>query len=254
MQNPSLDLRLIGCKTVVGRWWQNEHTHIQRLYYIVKGSGSYFDPDGTAHPFTAGNLYLFPYNFVSDFYSNPDDPFEHLYLDFFSNPPLIAEQPIILTVEPGSPLACLIEYTVTFLKKQDIDLRARSHITSHLARSTERQILYECLRMMLLQISMETELPFAEDAVVKEALAYIHENFREPLTVDELAARVGFSTEHFIRRFKTVMQITPGAYLQKYRLFAASQMIKEGKSVKEAALYCGYDYSSSLCRALGKLR
>jgi len=189
MQNLSLDLRLIGCKTVVGRWWQHEHTHIQRLYYIVKGSGSYFDPDGTAHPFTAGNLYLFPYNFVSDFYSNPDDPFEHLYLDFFSNPPLIAEQPIILTVEPGSPLACLIEYIVTFLKKQDIALHARSHITGHLERSTERQILYECLRMMLLQLSMETELPFTEDAVVKEALAYIQDDELVEITPKSIRMR-----------------------------------------------------------------
>ena len=254
MQNLSLQLLLIGCTTVSGFWPQVEHTNIQRIYYITKGSGCYFDPDGTSHPFTAGTLYVFPYNFISNFYSNPHDPFEHLFLEFISSPPLISEDPVIHPVTPGSSLEKLLAYIVSFLKAGNFSPRERSGITGNSEPRLEQRIMFECLQLLLLQIEAEHPLPFAADHDISDVLRYIHEHFGENLRVEALAEHYGYTTEHFIRRFRKIMKITPGAYIQTFRLLTADQLIQGGMSVTEAALRCGYNNASSLSRALSKHR
>ena len=254
MLNYSLRLKLVGRKTVRDPWHQNEHTNIQRIYYIMGGKGYYIDQNGIVQPFVEGNLYIFPYNFVSDFHSDPQNPLDHLFLEFFTSPPLIAEAPIVRPIEKDSTTAHLLHYIASFITEHDLHFPFTAKIDVKTEKDQKRMVLYHSLKLLLLQLGCELTLPFSEDSVISEALSYIHAHYKEKITVEELAVRAGFTKEHFIRRFKLVMQKTPGEYLREYRLTFASQMIAEGATLTEAALECGYDYDSSLSRALKNIK
>lgn len=60
---------------------------------------------------------------------------------------------------------------------------------------------------------------------VKEVLTFIEQNYALPITVDETATEVGFSTSHFMKFFKQHMNTTFTAYLTEYRLVAAAQLL-----------------------------
>ncbi len=91
-----------------GNWYLSRDIEVQRLYYILGGTGSYTGGDGRSRPFRSGGLYLFPYNLRDRFWSDPDDPIRHLYFDFLSTPPVIAPEPLFCVPEQESDLAAAL--------------------------------------------------------------------------------------------------------------------------------------------------
>ena len=88
----------IGSPSVTG-WHLAREIEMQRLYYILGGSGSYCDSDGRQIPFQKGFLYLFPYNLRQQFVSDPNDPIKHMFFDFLSTPPVSPLLPFV-SIQP----------------------------------------------------------------------------------------------------------------------------------------------------------
>ena len=83
-----------------------------------------------------------------------------------------------------------------------------------------------------------------------ESKNYILNHFAEPLSVDELAFMSGFSTYHYIRKFKEYMGITPHEYLMSVRLGNASYLLKNTvSSITDICYKCGYSSSSAFTTA-----
>ena len=83
------------------------------------------------------------------------------------------------------------------------------------------------------------------DPKIQQALSYINENFRRPLTVEALAEQVYMSPYHFMRLFKAQTGSTVHAYIRQKRLMTAARLIREGVPAAKAAEECGYgDYSA----------
>ena len=57
-------------------------------------------------------------------------------------------------------------------------------------------------------------------------LAYIERRYREPLTLEELAASAHVSKSECLRCFKTALQTTPHRYLIEYRLAQAATLLR----------------------------
>ena len=99
-------------------------------------------------------------------------------------------------------------------------------------------------RMMdlLLQYAMEgcSAAPKG-DPLILETLEYMQNHFPEELTVEQLAARCGYSDAHFCRKFKQTTWMTPMKYLQIFRLEEAAKQLKQGKgNVSTVAIRCGF--------------
>jgi AraC family transcriptional regulator len=60
-------------------------------------------------------------------------------------------------------------------------------------------------------------------------LAYVREHMSENIGVDELAAEVGLSGNHFTDTFKRTMGVTPYKYLLNQRTEKAKELLKQGK-------------------------
>lgn len=72
---------------------------------------------------------------------------------------------------------------------------------------------------------------------------YIRENWKRPLTVEEIAAACGVSVRSVFARFRETRGTSPMAYLRALRLDEARRRLREGDpgvSVIDVALACGF--------------
>lgn len=76
---------------------------------------------------------------------------------------------------------------------------------------------------------------------ISTALNYIESNYSEHIKIEEIAAILGVSRNHFFKLFKQETGISPQEYLISYRLKKATELLKEQKyPQKEIALRIGY--------------
>lgn len=86
-------------------------------------------------------------------------------------------------------------------------------------------------------------------ARIATAARLIEERHAEPLTIADIAATVGLSRYHFLRRFSAAMGMTPYQYLLNRRLRAAARALREDRtSVLDAALSAGFGDLSEFTR------
>lgn len=84
-----------------------------------------------------------------------------------------------------------------------------------------------------------------ETAVIPQVIRYLTEHFREPLRLDDLAARFFISKSYLNRHFKACTNATVYAYLMALRITHARRMLREGATAAEAGRECGFsDYST----------
>lgn len=84
-----------------------------------------------------------------------------------------------------------------------------------------------------------------ETAVIPQVICYLTEHFREPLRLDDLAARFFISKSYLNRHFKAYTNATVYAYLMALRITHARRMLREGATAAEAGRECGFsDYST----------
>jgi AraC-like DNA-binding protein len=225
---------------------------MQRLYYIKGGRGWFEAPDGKRTDFLPGKLYLHPFNLTDTFGHDPADPLDHLYFDFTSTPPIISPVPLCFDVPEGSPLQLQLAAVEGYLAACT-GLPAHSHSEPGTDHVTHRRIMTEFLELLILLLGTEHPLPFTNDHAVIDTLERIRLDYASPLTVSGLAAQAGFELNYFIRRFRSVMGVTPYAYLRSWRLLKARELLAGGCTVVRAAELVGYENASSLSRALHSL-
>ena len=84
---------------------------------------------------------------------------------------------------------------------------------------------------------------------IKVALQYIHDHYREKISIADAAAAVGFSSPHFMRIFKTETGDTFLHALNDYRLEMACHLLSHSDMpVSEAAAEAGFDNLSYFIR------
>jgi AraC-like DNA-binding protein len=90
--------------------------------------------------------------------------------------------------------------------------------------------------------------------ITEDLLAYITENIRLPLTLEDLAERASLSVYYFTRLFKKETGYTPHKYVLTARINAAKFYLKSSSlSIKEIAANCGFSSESSFCIAFRRI-
>lgn len=84
---------------------------------------------------------------------------------------------------------------------------------------------------------------------VAKAVQRIRTQFGDPLKVRELARSAGLSIYQFEQRLRRIFQITAGQLIQKVRMEAAMQRLREtDKSIASISSECGYSDQSAFTR------
>lgn len=258
MQHISLKIDHLGVDVPKDeKWTLHDRLKMQRLYYIISGSGYYKDADGEWTKMVPGKIYVFPYNFFAQFKTERNNMVRHLFFDFISNPPIVGTSPQIYDVERDSELYCLVKYIEKLMATYDIRRMTREkipHITSACDKTfdEERQVMYYALYQLMMTLHHVRPLPFLADRVVSEAIKYIRENVSGDLTIDILAQNAGFQSNYFIRYFKKIMNESPHTYIKSYRLICAQELLSSGLNYEQTAPRVGYKNGKSLWQAMRK--
>ncbi len=85
--------------------------------------------------------------------------------------------------------------------------------------------------------------------LVRQAMAYIHQHYAEPISRADLAQHVALSEDYLTDCFRKELGVTPITYINRYRVNQAKILLTETyKSVTEIALDVGFSDSSYFSR------
>lgn len=91
-------------------------------------------------------------------------------------------------------------------------------------------------------------------SISETVISYINDNIREPLSLEDLAGRVGLSPFYFTRLFKKETGHTPHEYIIKSRINIAKFYLKStAYSIKEICFNSGFSSESSFCTTFRKV-
>ena len=115
--------------------------------------------------------------------------------------------------------------------------------------------LFEILLIQVLRELMEGAhvgagmLAGLADARLRNALVSIHEQPQRNWSLEDLAAVAGMSRTSFANAFRETVGVTPGLYLQAWRVGLAQELLDEGRPLKHIADAVGYSGEAALSRA-----
>lgn len=90
----------------------------------------------------------------------------------------------------------------------------------------------------------------SRDTLVNRALAVMQANLETPLTIVEVARRIGCSQKRIETRIQAELATTPQALYRRLRLNLARKLAEETEqSIAEIASRCGYENASAMTRA-----
>ncbi len=94
----------------------------------------------------------------------------------------------------------------------------------------------------------------SEGEKMKETVAYIKSHYEQKLTLAHLAKVSGYSVPHFKSVFRSEMGCSPIAYLNRFRIGRATDLLRSGMfTVAEAADACGFENVYYFSNAFKKL-
>lgn len=115
--------------------------------------------------------------------------------------------------------------------------------------------LFEAVLIQVLRNLMENQqvdsgmLAGMAHPKLRKALVAMHENPAHAWSLDSLAAEASMSRSVFANRFKAVVGMTTGAYLQGWRIRLAQQALRRDRSLAVIAAEVGYSGEAALSRA-----
>lgn len=86
------------------------------------------------------------------------------------------------------------------------------------------------------------------------AIAWLKENYKEPMLVEDLAGRANMAPSTFHKYFKDITALSPLQYQKRLRLDEAQRlMLSEGHDVTQAAMTVGYESVTQFIREYKRL-
>ena len=90
--------------------------------------------------------------------------------------------------------------------------------------------------------SEKSEYSFRKSIRLQQAMNYMEESFREPLSLQDIANSIGMTPQSFCRFFKEMAHCSPIDYLNSYRIERACyQLLTTNHSVTQIALENGFN-------------
>jgi YesN/AraC family two-component response regulator len=94
-------------------------------------------------------------------------------------------------------------------------------------------------------LAQKRKLKVEAQQLVRQAMAYLHEHYAQPISREDVARHVNMNEDYLTFCFRKELGMTPIAYLNRYRINQAKQLLAaRSLSITEVALEVGfYDHS-----------
>jgi YesN/AraC family two-component response regulator len=99
-------------------------------------------------------------------------------------------------------------------------------------------------------------IPLAQptSTLVRQGLAYIHQNYAQPIHRKDIAEAVGVSENYFSQIFHQEMTISPWDYLNRFRIQCARELlVTSADTITAIATQVGFNDSAYFSRVFRKI-
>lgn len=144
-----------------------------------------------------------------------------------------------------------LQNDISFLEDgSDFDTEELEPLKNH----TMWKVIYWLSHLLFLQMNSKNKIPSNKyESSILNALEYIHQNYAEKITVEDLSEIAFLSRSTFLRSFSAICNCTPSEYITAYRLKKAEEMMKNSELSKtQIAHICGFYDLSHMERAMKK--
>lgn len=209
-------------------------SNIHVIEYVISGKGVVNTPNGTFYP-TAGDSYFLRANEVHDFYSDPEDPMEKLWVTVIGTLPPAMLDSYGLTKSmllPGIDTSHYLSQMARIVKdsKEDID-----------AMNTQCCIVFHRLCQF---IHTNLRPDNGEAAVPKNIVRlknYIDFHLDEALTIEKCNSITYLSSSQTTRIFRKYYGMAPYEYLTSRRMQLAQELLRTSSySIRDIAIQLGF--------------
>lgn len=248
------------------------HMHDDYEIYISCTDSGYFVVNGQKSPLSYGDIFFFSNTDIHKVYIEKNTPYERHIIMFDSS--------YLKDLKtPKTDLLCIFqqEKTVKKLSRKDYDfLHVFPKLTSQL---NEIEFYYQKLNhygndislklsfaMFLLDLNrlymkaypneikepspdLEASDPHNQ---IQEILRYIHASYQEKISLDTLADTFYMSKTHLNNLFRQNLGKSAKKYIISVRLTHAKHLLKDGVSVQDTCMLCGFNNISHFIRTFSK--
>lgn len=89
---------------------------------------------------------------------------------------------------------------------------------------------------------------------IMRAISFLKENYKQKLSIDNLAQQVNMASSSFYRNFKKITQVSPLQYQKQLRLCEAQKLMLSGEyNAESASYYVGYESPTQFSREYKKM-
>ena len=188
-------------------------SHVACVQYVVSGSGVIISED-KIYTVSTGDTFLLRQGRDQIYYSNPDNQFERIWLNFRGS---LADS-LLSVYGVGNRVVFRDCDTEELLSEMQHKLSCTSSPEEYVALSAR-------LFLPLVQTLAENaETPVTPPSSVEQIRLYLDLHITENLKLSELERTLSFSKEHIIRLFRKTYGITPHQYIIQSKMRIA--MIK----------------------------
>ena len=211
-----------------------DQSYIYVIEYVISGHGVVNTPNGTFYP-SAGDSYFLRANEIHDFYSDPEDPMEKLWVTMTGTitPALLDSYGLTESrLLPGIDTSHYLEQLMRIVKdsQDDIDtMNAQCSIVFHRL----CQFIHANLRVQ----SQVSEIP----ENIARLKKYIDSHLDEALTIEKCAGITYLSPSQTTRSFRKYYGMAPYEYLNNQRIEWAQELLRTSSySIHDIALQLGF--------------
>lgn len=214
------------------------------LHYIFSGKGVFRTQNQEFH-LTAGDGFMIrPFEIIS-YQSDADDPWEYAFVSLSGND---AENLI---------KAAGLEEKHTFRVADEHGAQNALSRILELARSDTAPLsLYSAALEFIACIPprVTQRPPRVGGDLFHAAIAYIQNSYSFPISVEEIAQHIGVDRTYLFRLFKRFTNLSPQAYLRKYRVHKAKRLLLETDlTLEQVASSTGLNSATQLSKSFREL-
>ena len=221
------------------------------FHYVISGTGTLYADDSSGNTKTyqvksKQGFMIFPQQ-ITTYIADKELPWEYVWLEFDGL--RVKEVIEIAGLSQNSPI-----YHAHSRDLREIMMQEMLYIAQHGEMTPFHLMghLYLFLDAMTRSISSMriTRIGKLRDFYIREALAYVEQNFQNNISVEDIADNCGLNRSYFGKIFKEAVGKTPQEFLLNYRMTKASELLKLTKlSIGDIGNAVGYDNQLHFSRA-----
>ena len=217
--------------------YMQDERHDYCLQYVARGEGFFFT-NNTLYTVKKGDVFLLPRSTEHYYKANAANPYDYYWIHF--NGSGIEEYLSFIGLTDENPIIRNVfdeEIVRTFERLMNVS-KDKTNLNQLLILSLGYEILYRIASKIS---ANETSGGSSYDQLCNNVTNYIIENFKQPITLDDIAKKCALDKRYLIRVYKKKTGFSPIHFLINYRLEYACILLKQDFPINEVAYACGFN-------------